>query len=123
FAFYPNKQITTGEGGMLVTNNEQLAVLARSLRNQGRDEGAGWLQHARLGYNYRMSDINAALGIAQMKRIDELISKRRKVKEVYDNYFKELFDEGQLIPQKNPPDSFVTPFVYVLRLSDKYNFE
>lgn len=123
FAFYPNKQITTGEGGMLVTNNEQLAISARSLRNQGRDEGACWLQHSRLGYNYRMSDINAALGIAQMKRIDELITKRRNVKEIYDNYFKELFSEGLLIPQKSLLDTFVTPFVYVLRLSDKYDFK
>jgi perosamine synthetase len=123
FAFYPNKQITTGEGGMLVTNNEQLAISARSLRNQGRDEGAGWLQHSRLGYNYRLSDINASLGIAQMKRIDELISKRRNVKEIYDNFFEELFDEGLLIPQKSLHDAFVTPFVYVLRLSDKYDFK
>jgi len=66
FAFYPNKQITTGEGGMLTTNDHELAVLAKSLRNQGRDEGAGWLQHTRPGYNYRISDINCALGIAQV---------------------------------------------------------
>lgn len=123
FAFYPNKQITTGEGGMLVTNSEKLAVTARSLRNQGRDEGAGWLQHSRLGYNYRMSDINASLGIAQMQRIAELTGKRRKVKKAYDNYFSELFAEGLLIPQKILEGSFVNPFVYVLRLSDKYNFD
>ncbi|MCP4156510.1 MAG: DegT/DnrJ/EryC1/StrS aminotransferase family protein, partial [bacterium] len=55
FAFYPNKQITTGEGGILVTRSRELAEMAKSLRNQGRDEGAGWLQHARLGYNYRIS--------------------------------------------------------------------
>jgi perosamine synthetase len=121
FAFYPNKQITTGEGGILVTNNEKLAVLARSLRNQGRDEDAGWLQHARLGYNYRISDINCALGIAQMKRIDEIIAKRRKVKEIYDDQFKDLFEKGLLTPQEVPEDCFLSPFVYVLRMADRFD--
>ena len=121
FAFYPNKQITTGEGGILVPNNEKLAVLARSLRNQGRDEDAGWLQHARLGYNYRISDINCALGIAQMKRIDEIIAKRRKVKETYDDQFKDLFEKGLLVPQEVPEDCFLSPFVYVLRMPDRFD--
>jgi perosamine synthetase len=121
FAFYPNKQITTGEGGILVTNNEKLAVLAGSLRNQGRDEHAGWLQHARLGYNYRISDINCALGIAQMKRIDEIITKRRKVKEIYDAQFKDLFEKELLIPQEVPKDCFLSPFVYVLRMADRFD--
>jgi perosamine synthetase len=71
FAFYPNKQITTGEGGIIVTNNKALADLCRSMRNQGRDSRGGWLSHKRLGYNYRISDINCALGIAQMRRIRE----------------------------------------------------
>ena len=120
FAFYPNKQITTGEGGILTTDNPEIATRAKSLRNQGRDEGAGWLQHARLGYNYRISDINCALGIAQMKRIDELISKRRKVKEMYDNQLDDLFRSGILIQQKVNPGSFVSPFVYVVRLADRF---
>ena len=96
FAFYPNKQVTTGEGGVLVTNNKELAMLAKSLRNQGRDEGAGWLQHARLGYNYRISDINCALGIAQMKRIDEILKKRKKIKEIYNSKFEDLFEKGSI---------------------------
>jgi perosamine synthetase len=121
FAFYPNKQITTGEGGILVTNNEKLAVLAKSLRNQGRDVDAGWLQHARLGYNYRISDINCALGIAQMKRIEEIIDKRRKVKTLYDNYFNSLFEKGLLIPQQIPSQAFLSPFVYVLRMADRFD--
>jgi perosamine synthetase len=121
FAFYPNKQITTGEGGILVTNNEKLAASSRSLRNQGRDEDAGWLQHARLGYNYRISDINCALGIAQMKRIKEIINKRRKVKALYDNYFHELFEKGLLIPQHIPSGGFLSPFVYVLRMADQFD--
>jgi perosamine synthetase len=121
FAFYPNKQITTGEGGILVTDNETLAERARSLRNQGRDEGAGWLQHARLGYNYRISDINCCLGIAQMARIDEILNKRKKVKEIYDTKFKALFEKGLLIPQEIPQDVHVSPFVYVLRMADRFD--
>jgi perosamine synthetase len=121
FAFYPNKQITTGEGGILVTNNKELAALAKSLRNQGRDTGAEWLQHARLGYNYRISDINCALGIAQLKRIDEIIAKRRKVKKIYDAQFKDLFEKEILIPQEVPGDCFLSPFVYVLRTADRFD--
>jgi perosamine synthetase len=85
--------------------------------------GAGWLQHARLGYNYRMSDINAALGIAQFQRVAELLTKRRKVKDVYDRYFAGAFAEGLLLPQKITPQSIVSPFVYVLRLAAKYSRE
>jgi len=123
FAFYPNKQITTGEGGMLVTNDEQIAKIARSLRNQGRDEGAGWLQHARLGYNYRISDINCALGIAQMDRIEEMKGKRKKVKERYDELFRDIFEKGLLIPQLIPEGATVNPFVYVLRMADDFSKE
>lgn len=123
FAFYPNKQITTGEGGILVTNDEGLVARAKSLRNQGRDEGAGWLQHARLGYNYRISDINCALGIAQMERIDEILTKRKWVKEKYDGKFSDLFEKGVLIPQGIPRGADVSPFVYVLRLADGYGRE
>ena len=71
FAFYPNKQMTTGEGGMIVTNNDDWAAQFRSLRNQGRDTMNQWLQHDRLGYNYRMSELSAALGVAQLSRFDE----------------------------------------------------
>ncbi|MGE5343887.1 MAG: DegT/DnrJ/EryC1/StrS family aminotransferase [Candidatus Omnitrophota bacterium] len=120
FAFYPNKQITTGEGGVLTTHDAQLASIAKSLRNQGRDDGAGWLQHARLGYNYRISDINCALGIAQMARIDELVGKRRKVKERYDNVLADLLHSGELVSQEIPENSFLSPFVYVLRLADRW---
>jgi perosamine synthetase len=123
FAFYPNKQITTGEGGVLVTGNKDLAAMAKSLRNQGRDEGAGWLQHARLGYNYRLSDINCALGIAQMQRIDEILQKRKKVKATYDAQLESLFKKGLLIPQQIPGGAEVSPFVYVLRLAGHFTKE
>ena len=120
FAFYPNKQITTGEGGILLTNSEELSKMARSLRNQGRDEGASWLQHARLGYNYRMMDINAALGIAQMSRIEEMLNKRKNVKKIYDQKLKYSFDEGLLINQKELTGSDISTFVYVVRLGDTF---
>jgi perosamine synthetase len=84
FAFYPNKQITTGEGGVLVTSSEKIASRARKLRNQGRDPELDWLQHAEIGFSYRLSDINCALGISQMKRIDEIIARRQKLAEIYD---------------------------------------
>ncbi len=83
FAFYPNKQITSGEGGMVVTNNAALARDCRSLRNQGRDEDGRWLAHVKLGFNYRLSDVHSAIGLAQLERIDELLAAREKVAEEY----------------------------------------
>ncbi len=83
FGFYPNKQMTTGEGGMLVTNNQEIALLCRSLRNQGRDEGSAWLSHSRLGYNYRLSELHSALGLAQLERLPDLLRKRQWVAERY----------------------------------------
>jgi perosamine synthetase len=82
FAFYPNKQITTGEGGAIVTNDDGLARLARSLRNQGRDDG-DWLVHNRLGYNYRLNEMSAALGCKQLERIEEIVARRASVAESY----------------------------------------
>ena len=84
FAFYPNKQITTGEGGMLVTSSKAIASRARKLRNQGRDPGLDWLQHAEVGFSYRLSDINCALGISQLKRIEEIIVRRQRLAGIYD---------------------------------------
>ena len=81
FAFYPNKQMTTGEGGMLVTNDPALDQLFKSLRNQGRGEAGAWLQHERLGFNYRLSDINCALGLAQLGRLETILRRRRDVAE------------------------------------------
>ena len=78
-AYYPNKQITTGEGGMIVTDDAGWDELFRSLRNQGRDRTSGWLDHVRLGYNYRLDELSAALGVAQMERLPELLAKRERV--------------------------------------------
>jgi len=85
FAFYPNKQITTGEGGIIVTDDHEAAQFMRALRNQGRAPGDTWLQHTHLGYNYRMDEMSAALGLAQFGRIEELLTKRQQVADWYTN--------------------------------------
>ncbi len=117
FGFYPNKQITTAEGGMVVTNDDRLAGLVRSLRNQGRDPDGDWLAHPRLGYNYRMSDLHAALGIVQMHRLDEILARRARVAELYRQ---RLADEPRVALQHVPPESSISWFVFVVRLSDQY---
>ena len=118
FAFYPNKQITTGEGGVIVTDNEELARLCRSMRNQGRGEGDTWLLHERLGYNYRLDELSAALGVAQMERIDELLGRRDRVANIYNEKLGEV--EGVIIPYV-APGCRVSWFVYVIRLAKGIN--
>jgi len=83
FSFYPNKQMTLGEGGVVATNNDQIASLARSLRNQGRGEMGSWLGHERLGYNYRLPEMSAALGVSQLKRLEKFLAKRERVARMY----------------------------------------
>jgi perosamine synthetase len=83
FAFYPNKQMTTGEGGMIVTDSDAVADLCRSLRNQGRDDMNAWMGHDRLGYNYRMDEMSAALGDSQLQRIETFVEKRERVARMY----------------------------------------
>ncbi len=86
FAFYPNKQMTTGEGGMVTTNSKKLDTLFRSLRNQGRAADMGWLDHERLGYNYRLDEMSAAVGLAQIEKINFLIKERQKIAGWYNEY-------------------------------------
>jgi perosamine synthetase len=117
FAFYPNKQMTTGEGGMIVTNDDRLDALCRSMRNQGRDPGAGWLAHARLGYNYRLSDINCALGLAQLSRLPEFLEARRRVAERYMNKLSEL---DEIVLPAPCRDGQISWFVFVVRLADRF---
>ncbi len=117
FAFYPNKQITTGEGGVIVTNDDHIAFMVRSLCNQGRDPDAGWLAHARLGFNYRMTDLQAALGTVQMRRLDEILTKRARVARMYID---RLADERRLSIMHVPPHVQISWFVFVVRLSDEY---
>ncbi len=114
FAFYPNKQISTGEGGVLVTDNEELDRLARSIRNQGRGESGEWLDHERLGYNFRMDELSAALGCSQMERIEEILDKRAKVAGMYGEKLAEV--EEVQVPFIAPYVSRMSWFVYVIRL-------
>lgn len=138
FAFYPNKQITTGEGGMIVTDDEQLADLCRSLRNQGRAArgvraeggetaggtnervGESWLVHEHLGYNYRMSELHAALGVAQMQRLDEILQRRQAVA---DEYLRRLCGNPALVMPTVAPDTVMSWFVFVVRLATGYTRE
>jgi dTDP-4-amino-4,6-dideoxygalactose transaminase len=114
FAFYPNKQMTTGEGGMIVTRQEAWAELFRSLRNQGRDIFNTWLSHTRLGYNYRLDEMSAALGLAQIGRIEELLAKRDMVA----GWYNERLAGFELVepPQVAPTTSRMSWFVYVVRI-------
>lgn len=114
-AFYPNKQMTTGEGGMIVTDDEEWERLFRSLRNQGRDENGTWLRHIRLGYNYRLDEMSAALGLAQLRRVDELMEKRDRVAQMYNQRLEKL--AGVQIPAIAPQTTRMSWFVYVIRLA------
>ena len=115
FAFYPNKQITTGEGGIVVTDDAELADVLRSLRNQGRDMDGTWLRHVRLGYNYRLDELSAALGMAQVARLDALRSQRGRV---VDRYAELLGGHDWLRLPAAPPGAEVDWFVYVVRLEE-----
>ncbi len=119
-AFYPNKQITTGEGGLVLTDDDHIAAMCRSLRNQGRGESGGWLVHERLGYNYRMSDISAALGIAQLSRIDGILGRRAKAARLYQE---RLAAVPWLRFQADPEGSTRSWFVFVVALSDEFDRE
>jgi perosamine synthetase len=130
FGFYPNKQITTGEGGMILTDNDALADMCVSLRNQGRDpdracspgeaKQRGWLSHDRLGYNFRLSDINCAIGIVQLSRIDQIKAKRRQVAKWYQEM---LADDDRLIVPAEPDGCDISWFVFVVRLADGFTLE
>lgn len=114
FAFYPNKQITTGEGGMVVTDDDALAETMRSLRNQGRDSDGTWLRHVRLGYNYRLDEMSAAVGVAQLERLAELRAGRARVAAAYERALGN--DDWVGLPRVGPGES-VDWFVYVVRLA------
>jgi len=114
YGFYPNKQITTGEGGIVVTNQKGWNFLFRSLRNQGRDFCNERLNHERLGYNYRLGEMSAALGLAQIKRIEELLAKREQVAKWYN----ERLADTELIerPHIASTTTRMSWFVYVVRI-------
>lgn len=114
FSFFPNKQITTaGEGGVILTDDKNFADFCYSARNQGRRLEVGkWLEHIRSGYNYRMPEVCAAMGVAQLKRIDEIMKKRAKIASLYNKKLKD-FKQIEL------PDNIKSWFVYVVRMNDR----
>ncbi len=115
FAFYPNKQMTTGEGGMIVTDREDWDALFRSLRNQGRDVFDAWLNHTRLGYNYRLDEMSAALGLAQVRRIEQLLAQRARVAGWHNERLAGV--AGVERPYIAPSTTRMSWFVYVIRLA------
>jgi perosamine synthetase len=116
FAFYANKQLTTGEGGMIVTNDDRMDEMCRSLRNQGRGPDMQWLDHVRLGYNYRLDEMSSALGLAQIENIRFLMKKRLELAK----WYREAFAACDLIELPyTAPGSTNTYFVYVVRIRNK----
>lgn len=119
FAFYPNKLITTGEGGMVVTHDHETARLLRALRNQGRRDSEAWLSHIELGYNYRISELNCALGKEQMKRIETNLAQRDWIAHRYHEALCELPDLS--LPPRHLPQRRISWFAYVVRLGPQFN--
>ena len=114
FGFYPNKQLTTGEGGIVTTADRELKQRIDSERNQGRAAGTAWLDHDRLGYNYRLSEIACALGLAQLKRLEQLLAARARVAALYGDALAAI--EGLELPCPDPPGGRRGWFVYVVQL-------
>ncbi len=121
FAFYPNKQITTGEGGVVVTNSQEVAARLRILRNQGRDPDGSWLDQVALGYNYRISDLQCALGLAQLRRLPEILEKRRRVAAHYDSLL--AGNPNLELPVRPAETRSMSWFVYVVRLHQRFSRE
>jgi len=118
FGFYPNKQITTGEGGAVVTKNAAIADSVRKLRNQGRDYTKGWFQHWELGYNYRISELNCALGIEQLKRIDPILKRREEIAQTYNRHLSS--NRNLRLPPLSVPLRKISWFAYVVRLETRF---
>jgi perosamine synthetase len=118
-AFYPNKQITTGEGGMLLTSKQALADRARRLRNQGRDPALDWYQQAEKGYSYRLSDINCALGTEQLRRIEGIVRRRQALASIYQDRLESCGDI--LTPDLEVAGGRMSWFAYVIQLAENFN--
>jgi len=121
FAFYPNKQVTTGEGGAIAVASEEEWRLLKSLSNQGRADSGGWLEHARLGYNYRLDDLSAAVGVAQLEKLDLLLSLRSQVAARYAELLAAI--DGAETPLADDADHRRSWFVYPVRLAPEIDRE
>ena len=113
YGFYPNKQLTTGEGGMITTDDEDVALDLRSLVNQGRSDNGDWLVHQRIGFNQRMDEMSAAIGIAQLEKLDALLEARRRVAERYDELLAGI--DGVELPYRGLEER--SWFIYYVRLA------
>jgi dTDP-4-amino-4,6-dideoxygalactose transaminase len=121
FGFYPNKQLTTGEGGMVVTSRDDWADRMLSQRNQGRDRMDEWLRHDRLGYNYRLDELSAALGVAQLSRFEQLLATRNRVATWYEERLASI--PLVEVPRLVPTTSRMSWFAYVVRLDRRLDRE
>jgi perosamine synthetase len=116
FAFYPNKQLTTGEGGAVAVGSDDAWELLKSLSNQGRVDSGEWLTHGHLGFNYRLDELSAALGLAQLERLDAILELRAQVASRYAELLGGI--EGVEVPAPDDEDHVRSWFVYVVRLAD-----
>ena len=119
FAFYPNKQMTTGEGGAVVVSGEEEWELLKSLSNQGRIDSGEWLTHGHLGFNYRLDELSAAVGLAQLERLDEILERRSAVAARYAELLGEL--DGVELPAPDDDDHVRSWFVYVVLLDEAHD--
>lgn len=115
FAFYPNKQMTTGEGGIICTDDDELAAACRGMRNQGRSATGAWLEHERLGFNYRIDEMSAALGVSQLRRLPTFLQKRKLVA---DRYARSLARLPEIELPSVRRDVDMSWFVYVVKLPE-----
>jgi perosamine synthetase len=115
FGFYPNKQLTTGEGGMVTTHSEDEWQVAKSLRNQGRSYDSRWFHHVRLGFNYRITDLQAALGIAQLEKLDRMLELRSEAAARYAELLAGV--DGLEAPLADDAEHTRSWFVYVVKLA------
>lgn len=119
FGFYPNKQLATGEGGMVLSASESQKAAIDSARNQGRAPNMGWLDHERLGFNYRLSDVASAIGVAQVEKLDDMLSRRARVAGWYDQHLARI--DGLTLPCANEGANQRSWFVYVIQLPTGIN--
>ena len=116
FGFYPNKQVTTGEGGVITTHDEEEWETLKSLRNQGRSYDSRWFHHVRVGFNYRFTDIQAAVGIAQLEKLDEMLAMRSEAAARYGKLLEGL--DGVELPHADDEDHKRSWFVYVVKVAE-----
>ena len=109
--------MTTGEGGVIVTNDVPYSKILRSLSNQGRDDDGTWMNHVRLGYNYRLDEMSAALGISQLRRLNMILARRARVASWYNERLRDL--DGVQVPYVAPETTRMSWFVYVVRLDER----